>query len=102
MSVTDAVKTGFKKYSDFKGRATRSEYWWFAIFIGVVSFVLSKISTGFEDLFILATFIPGLAVAIRRMHDVDKSGWFILIPFYNFFLAVSAGTPGPNRFGDAA
>ncbi len=42
---------------------------------------------------------PAFAVAIRRMHDVDKSGWFIWVPIYNLILACSSGTPGPNRFG---
>lgn len=43
--------------------------------------------------------VPGLAVGVRRMHDTDRSGWFILVPFYNVYLAVVDGTVGDNRFG---
>ncbi len=47
----------------------------------------------------LAFFIPSLAVAVRRMHDVNKSGWFIFVPFYNIILAVTDGTKGENKYG---
>ena len=50
-------------------------------------------------LFYLGTLVPSIAGGIRRMHDNDKSGWFILIPIYNLILAFSEGTKGPNRFG---
>ena len=50
-------------------------------------------------IFFAATIIPFLAVAIRRVHDHDKSGWFVLIPIYNLILYLTEGTKGPNRFG---
>lgn len=50
-------------------------------------------------IFLLGTMIPSIAVAVRRMHDQDKSGWFMLIPIYNIVLYCMPGTPGPNRFG---
>jgi len=48
----------------------------------------------------LAVFLPGFAVTVRRMHDVDKSGWFMFIPFYNLYLACQEGMTGANQYGE--
>lgn len=93
-----------KKYATFSGRARRSEYWYFALFNAIFSIVLSiadyALGIGFLNLlYSLIVLIPSLAVAVRRMHDVNKSGWFILIPIYNLILAFTAGDTGPNRYG---
>lgn len=95
-----------KKYATFNGRARRSEYWYFFLFNGVIAFVLGflegLISIGtpiLSSIYSLAVLIPGIAVAIRRMHDVGKSGWFVLIPIYNLILACSNGEVGENEFG---
>ena len=65
-----------------------------------IGFVEGMVGTTFLGLiYSLAVLIPGIAVGVRRMHDVDKSGWFLLIPFYNLYLAVTEGTQGANRFG---
>jgi uncharacterized membrane protein YhaH (DUF805 family) len=99
----NAISTCLSKYATFTGRASRSEYWYFLLFtliIAVAAGIVSAI-TGSEALgyVIQAAFwIPGLAVSIRRMHDVDKSGWFILIPIYSFILTLTPGTVGSNRF----
>jgi uncharacterized membrane protein YhaH (DUF805 family) len=73
--------------------------------IFVVIFGITSLWEGFWlvplFLYILAILIPGVAVAVRRMHDIDKSGWYSLIPIYNLILTVKSGTKGPNRFGDA-
>lgn len=82
MSFTDAVKTCFQKYAVFDGRARRSEYWYFTLFTTIVSFLISRI---FDDGSLLslavslAVFIPGLSVGIRRMHDIGRSGWYVLL-----------------------
>jgi uncharacterized membrane protein YhaH (DUF805 family) len=96
--------TVLKKYADFNSRATRSEYWYFALFNFLISMVLNiiQLKTGYiflSVIYYLAVLIPSIAVAIRRMHDVNKSGWFILIPIYNLILACTDGTPGPNKYG---
>ena len=82
MSFTEAIKTCFKKYADFSGRARRSEYWFWALFTGIVGAVAAVIegsdSTVLSAIVSLAFFIPNLAVGVRRMHDVGKSGWFYL------------------------
>ena len=101
----NAISTCFKKYATFTGRATRSEYWYFALFTIIVQLLANAIgiAAGSEAiiwLVYLVFFIPSIAVAVRRMHDVDKSGWFQLVPIYNIILAVTAGTAGANRFGD--
>jgi len=52
-----------------------------------------------SNIYVLAVLIPGIAVGVRRMHDVDKSGWFLLIPIYNLILACTEGTKGENEYG---
>lgn len=93
-----------KNYAGFSGRARRSEYWYFFLFNVIISFVLGFVG-GLVDfkmlanIYSLAVLIPGIAVGVRRMHDVDKSGWFLLIPIYNLVLACTAGTNGENQYG---
>ena len=84
MSFTDAVRSGFENYVNFSGRSSRPAYWWwvvFAILVGIVANVLDlAIDATIFSIFVgLALFLPGLAVAVRRLHDTDRSGWWILI-----------------------
>jgi uncharacterized membrane protein YhaH (DUF805 family) len=93
-----------QNYANFSGRARRSEYWYFVLFNFIISIVIGLIelqlkSTILLNIYILAVLVPGLAVAVRRMHDLDKSGWFILIPFYNLILVLTSGTQGENKYG---
>ena len=98
MNFIDAVKNVFTNYANFNGRARRSEYWWFALFGFIVSWILFFIdgpkssaytetgSVGIQigtlgTIYALATLLPNLAVTVRRLHDVGKSGWFFLIIF---------------------
>jgi uncharacterized membrane protein YhaH (DUF805 family) len=120
MSFTAAVRSVLSKYVEFGGRARRAEYWWFVLFsvlVGIVTSILDiALGTDFEGsvtssgLFSLianlALFLPSLAVAVRRLHDLDRSGWWILIgliPLIGVIVLlvffVQDGTPGPNRFG---
>jgi uncharacterized membrane protein YhaH (DUF805 family) len=110
-----------RKYASFSGRARRREYWWFEVFWVLVVSGLALIdqwvlgihwdseygSIGpLAGLAVLFFFLPNLAVSVRRLHDRDRSGWWLLINvipvigflflFYNY---ISAGTPGDNRFG---
>ena len=77
MSFVAAVQSGFRNYVNFKGRATRSEYWWFALFTVLAQAVASSISDGFGNLVSLAVFLPGMAVQVRRLHDTGRSGWWV-------------------------
>lgn len=107
-----------KNYAGFSGRARRKEYWMFALFysiFAVVAIILDNLfGTAIEGasygliycLYVLAFFIPGLAVAVRRLHDVGKSGWMILIALipligaiWLLVLMVTDSTPGANEYG---
>ena len=89
-----------KKYAEFNGRANRSEFWFFVLFNVIINVVLSFIGVDIlTRIYGLAVLIPNIAVGIRRMHDVGKSGWFILIPIYNIVLAATEGDKGDNEFG---
>lgn len=107
-----------KQYADFSGRARRKEYWMFFLFnmiFGMIAMILDNIfgiafgGIGYGPLYglyTLAVFIPGLAVAIRRLHDVGKSGWMILINLipiigviWFFVLLVTDSNPGENQYG---
>jgi len=81
MTFTDSVKTCFVKYAEFNGRASRSEFWWWALFNLIASIVLSIISEKLSIAFFVATLLPYLAVSSRRLHDTDRSGWMQLIGF---------------------
>lgn len=126
MDFMTAVKTCFGKYATFAGRAQRSEFWWFVLFVWVTSIVLTIVDStmfgtvvrtpgGFSastntpylsGLFSLAILLPNLAVSVRRLHDTDRSGWWLLIgliPLVGFIVLLvfftSKGTEGDNRFG---
>jgi uncharacterized membrane protein YhaH (DUF805 family) len=112
MDFWTSVKTCFKNYVSFKGRASRSEFWFFQLFIWVVSIALSTAGTQTEAfssigaLFSVATVLPSLSVSFRRLHDTDHSGWWLLLmllPIIGWIWLVviyaRAGTVGPNRFG---
>ena len=112
MGFTEAIQTCFSKYATFSGRARRSEYWYFflcyTILTGILSFlarnstVLGYVSGVIE----IALFIPMLAVSVRRLHDIGKSGWFYLIgliPLVGLIIMivwyVRDSDPGQNMYG---
>ena len=77
-----AVQLFFRRYTDFNGRSTRAEYWWVALFMLIVSIVLAffgNIGQYTSYLFSLVCLVPGIALAVRRLHDVGRSGWWYLI-----------------------
>jgi len=99
-----------KKYAVFSGRARRKEFWMFYLFNMIISFVLTSIEVSaritppgdqfvFGAIFYMAILIPSYAVGVRRMHDTDHSGWWLLFPLVNLYFAASEGTQGENRFG---
>jgi uncharacterized membrane protein YhaH (DUF805 family) len=107
-----------KKYAQFSGRSRRKELWMFALFNMLICFVLEilgiilrenalgKIILGLLFIYALATLIPGLAVAIRRLHDTGKSGWWLLIcivpfvgPIILLVFYVLDSQPGANQYG---
>ncbi len=112
-------KVVVKNYANFEGRARRKEYWSFILvymMIYLPLYIFTIVSMASENpgfgiagillvIFALGMFIPNLAVAVRRLHDVNKSGWFILIgliPLVGLYLLVlmfTEGTNGPNEYG---
>jgi uncharacterized membrane protein YhaH (DUF805 family) len=104
----EAIKVCISKYVDFSGRASRSEFWYFILFTLTGSFV-----TGFidgilfpynelalmESLFSLMVFLPSIAVSIRRMHDINRVGWWILLPLVNIVFYCLKGHSEPNKYG---
>jgi len=126
MGFGQAVKHVFSNYATFQGRASRSEFWWFYLFMIIVNTVLYSIYfvglSGSQEgsmsplaivggillaVWFLATIIPVIAVWVRRLHDSDKSGWWYLLVFacgvggiVLLVFALLPGTPGPNKYGE--
>ena len=114
MTFTDAIRTCFQNYATFSGRAARPEFWWFVLFLLLANLVLGTLDSMlfFGDmqlltpLFSLATLLPALAVSVRRLHDLDRTGWWLLlylIPLIGIlvllYFYVQRGDQGTNRFG---
>ncbi len=95
----------FENYATFSGRARRSEYWYFILFHFIVTIILSVIGVTLGSmipyyLYNVAVIIPGIALGVRRMHDVGKSGWYLLIPIYSLILCCTEGEPRANQYGE--
>lgn len=117
MTFTDSIKVCFGKYATFAGRASRSEYWWFTLFLILASIAVSILDamlfgfgendpSPFSTTFSVATFIPSISVTVRRLHDKNRSGWWwwlALLPIIGwivlFYWTVTMGTKGDNDFG---
>ena len=105
-------KVVLENYAIFEGRANRAEFWWFALaqfVLGIVLSILARASGLFLLLYlvyILATFVPSVAVTVRRLHDTGRSGWFYfiaLVPFVGWIillvLLAGEGQQGSNEYG---
>lgn len=132
MNMMDAVKSVYGNYAKFSGRARRSEFWWFVLFYMIVGMILSFIDSALfgttvesgsladgdysyssqtdtpilSGIFYLATLIPYLAVSVRRLHDRNRRGWWLLIGFIPLIGIIvlivwfaTGGDKGGNRFG---
>ncbi len=130
MNFTEAVSNVYRNYVTFSGRARRSEYWWFILFSIIAAIVIGIVENslgmghgmmssgggGFEanytggpltGIWSLINLLPSLAVAVRRLHDTDRSGWWLLIgliPLVGFIVLIvffaTKGSIGANRFGE--
>lgn len=120
MNFIESIKTCFVKYTTFSGRAVRSEYWNFALFLIILSFVCGYIDSliagvsywEYMDwwgpasvIYTITTTIPAIAVGVRRLHDINKSGWWLLLSFTIIGLipllywACKKSDEGDNKFG---
>jgi len=117
-SFVGAIKKGFRGYVVWNARSTRAEYWWwtlFAVIVAIVSSILDSIIFGGDlgsvtplyTLTTLALFLPGLSVWIRRLHDIDRTGWWVwlgLIPFVGLIVllifTLLPSKVGPTRWNN--
>ena len=111
MGFGQAISSGFSNYVNFSDRSARSAYWFWILFVLIADIVAIAIDAAIgmqivSSLFGLAVLLPGLAVTVRRLHDLDRTGWWIflgLIPLVGAIILLiwfcSKGTDGPNRFG---
>jgi len=118
-SFTGAIKKGFRGYVVWDARSTRSEYWWWTLFVIIVAFVATIVDSalfstdmlsGTGPVYLissLALFLPGLSLWIRRLHDTDRSGWWawiVLIPFVGFIVVLIfvllPSKMGPTRWNN--
>jgi uncharacterized membrane protein YhaH (DUF805 family) len=107
MNFFDAIRTCFIKYVDFTGRASRPEFWYFILFVVIAEICLFIASRPLGIAFIVACILPRIAVAVRRLHDIDRSGWWLLIglvPLVGWIVLIiwycTMGDEHANRFGD--
>jgi len=102
MSFADAVKTCLRKYATFTGTASRPEYWWFFLFNSIGGAVFRLIGgNALESLWSLAFLLPGLGVAVRRLHDTGRSAWWLftgLIPPWLIVLLCLEGKQAGNPY----
>lgn len=108
MDFGESISTCFRKYFTFRGRAQRSEYWWFYLFTVIAGIVLGIIDTvvfdvdpnedfaPFSDIFSLLTMIPLISAACRRLHDTGRSGWWQVLPLAGLLLMIPAIIPALN------
>jgi uncharacterized membrane protein YhaH (DUF805 family) len=114
MTFQQAIASGFHNYVRFSGRASRSEYWYWALFMlicGIVTAIIDALVfpdnsiSPLNSLFNLAVFLPSLAVAVRRLHDIGRTGWWVLVSLtvIGIILLIvffsQKSDPGPNPYG---
>ena len=118
MNFVEAISSSFRNYANFSGRAVRSEFWYWYIFVAVVLIVFGAINGSLYPgplamgpfsyvtmAIVLALILPSLAVSVRRLHDIDRTGWWVLIAvtaigmLVLIYWACLPGTSDRNRFG---
>ena len=115
MGLSEAVESVLiKNYSNFSGRARRSEYWYWVLFVMIVGIILQIVSAFIGTIgsiliiiWGLGAFIPNIAVGVRRLHDIDKSGWWLFLSLaiiigwiILLIWSIKEGTDGSNNYGD--
>jgi uncharacterized membrane protein YhaH (DUF805 family) len=111
MSFSEAVRSGFNHYTDFEGRASRPAFWWWFLFGIIVGLSATILDAAIGTMVLswiaaLALLLPNLSVGIRRLHDTDRTGWWILIGFIPLIglivllvFYLQEGDPGENSYG---
>lgn len=108
MTFGESISTCLKKYATFEGRAGRSEYWWFFLFSILVHMGGSIVGQVVAGLLTLALVLPSLGAGVRRLHDIGRTGWWLLvglIPLIGALILlywfVQQGAAGANEYGEA-
>ena len=90
MSFVDAIKSGFRNYVTFKGRASRSEFWWWTLFAVLVQSVTAALDDTVNSIASLALLLPGIAVNVRRLHDTDRRGTWLIWPVITLVVGIAS------------
>jgi uncharacterized membrane protein YhaH (DUF805 family) len=105
MTFIESIQTCFKKYAVFDGRAKKSEFWWWVLFVILLSAAGQILGESVYALVVLVTLLPYLAVTSRRLHDINRSGWWqliVLIPLIGWIVLIYwcvQDSTGPNNYG---
>ena len=105
MQMIEAFKTAMSKYADFTGRANRPEFWWYVLAQFLLLLAIGLISDTLSNIASLALLVPSISVAVRRLHDTGRSGWWVLIaltiigiiPLIIWY--ATEGPKAPNEYG---
>ena len=110
--MIEAYKKFFLNYANFDGRASRRDYWWVVLanlIIGMIFGFLGKFGTTLSSIYSIITLVPALAIIVRRLHDINKSGWnylLILIPLVGWIIVLvyfcTDSVNENNRYGEKA
>jgi uncharacterized membrane protein YhaH (DUF805 family) len=118
MTFGQAIELGFRRYADFRGRSSRAEYWYWVLFYFLLSLVLNVLDTAvflrgpgepgpFGSIATIVMLVPSIAVSARRLHDIGRTAWWLLIaflPVIGFIVLLiwfcTRGDNGPNHYGD--
>jgi uncharacterized membrane protein YhaH (DUF805 family) len=90
LTFVDAIKSGFRNYVTFKGRASRSEFWWWTLFAVLVQSVTAALDDTVNSIASLALLLPGIAVNVRRLHDTDRRGTWLIWPVITLVVGIAS------------
>ena len=101
VGFVDAMKLYFARFADFSGRSRRSEYWWATLGVMIISSLVTTILPDLAWIWSLVTLVPSMAMCVRRLHDVGKSGWFylwVLLPLIGSIIDADKHKYKRNKF----
>lgn len=97
--ILKSILISFRKSFTFTGRSSLSDFIIFSLFFNIIAFISASISNLYNEIFTLFFSAPYISISIRRLHDVNKSGWYLIIPVLNLIFLLKKGNPGTNNFG---
>ena len=91
MNFLESVKSGFRRYATFSGRSTRSEFWWWWLFQVLAQMILGVVDADLANIVYVGLFVPTLAVSVRRVHDTNRTGWWVAWPWISLGILIVSG-----------